>query len=111
MGINPAWEASIADFKKLIVLPLFQNKETITEQDWNKIIDTFKAYTQWKSEEEGKLVESLGIERIHIILSSSYEEQLVALLDQDKDLEDEANNIILVDKLVRYHRDIFTLLK
>jgi hypothetical protein len=111
VGINPAWEASIADFKKLIVLPLFQNKETITEQDWNKIIDTFKAYTQWKSEEEGKLVESLGIERIHIILSSSYKEQLVALLDQDKDLEDEANNIILVDKLVRYHRDIFTLLK
>jgi len=67
---------------------LFQNKETITEQEWNKIIDSFHAYAQWKSEEEGTCVASLGIERIQTILSSTYQTQIVALLDQDKDLED-----------------------
>lgn len=110
-GINPAWESAIADFRTLIVAPLFQNKEHITEAEWNKIIDSFKAYAQWTSEKEGAAVESLGIERVTTILAGSYKEQLLRLIEQDKDLEDEANNIILVDKLVRYHRDLFTLLK
>ncbi len=110
-GINPAWESAIADFRTLIVTSLFQNKEQITEAEWHKIIDSFKAYAQWTSEKEGAAVESLGIERITSILAGNYKEQLLRLIEQDKDLEDEANNIILVDKLVRYHRDLFTLLK
>ena len=110
-GINPAWESAIADFRRLIVAPLFQNKEQITEAEWNKIIDSFKAYAQWTSEKEGAAVESLGIERINSILAANYKEHLLRLIEQDKDLEDEANNIILVDQLVRYHRDLFTLLK
>lgn len=110
-GINPAWESSIYNFKHLIVIPLFKNKDSLTEIEWNNIIDSFKAYAQWTSEKEGSNVESLGSERIQHILSGTYKEQLISLIEQDKDLEDEANNIILVDKLVRYHRDLFTLLK
>ena len=110
-GINPAWESEIAKFRELIVAPLFQNKDSITETEWNKIIDSFKAYAQWTSEKEGSAVEILGIKRINFILAGKYKEQLISLIEQDKDLEDEANNIILVDKLVRYHRDLFTLLK
>lgn len=110
-GINPAWENSILNFKHLIVIPLFKNKDSITEIEWNNIIDSFKAYAQWTSEKEGANIESLGVERIQHILSGTYKEQLISLIEQDIDLEDEANNIILVDKLVRYHRDLFTLLK
>jgi len=110
-GINPAWEKIISEFKQLVVTPLFQNKDSITENEWNKIIETFNAYAQWTSEEEGHPVKALGIERIQTILSGTYKSQLVKLIEQDIDLEDEANNIILVDKLVRYHRDLYTLLK
>lgn len=110
-GINPAWEKAMAEFKKLTVGVLFPGKESITEADWNKISDTFAPYAQWKSEKEGDAVELLGLERVRIILAGSYKEQLTALIEQDKALEHEANNIILVDQLVRYHRDLFTLLK
>ena len=110
-GINPAWEKAIDAFRKLIITPLFEIKEHITELEWKKINDSFVAYAQWKSEEEGVCVESLGIERVHTILSSPFKEQIISLLEKDKTLEAEANNIILVDKLVRYHRDLFTLLK
>ena len=111
LGINPAWEKAITDFKNHIGNVLFPNKESVTEAEWNKISDVFSAYIKWKSEKEGDAVESLGIERIKEILSGNEKEQLIALIEQDKALESEANNIILVDKLVRYHRDIFTLLK
>ena len=111
LGINPVWEKAIAEFKKLTVNVLFPNKESISEIEWAKVADTFSAYIKWKSEKEGALVEPLGIDRIKEILSGNEKEQLIALIEQDKALETEANNIILVDKLVRYHRDIFTLLK
>ncbi len=110
-GINPAWEKSIADFKKLIASNLFPNKDSISETEWLKVAETLAPYAQWISEKEGTAVEALGNERIQQLLSSTYFQQLTSLVEQDKDLEDEANNIILVDKLVRYHRDMFTLLK
>lgn len=110
-GINPAWEKAMTEFKKLTVGVLFPGKESITEADWNKISDTFAPYAQWKSEKEGDAVELLGLERVRAILAGSYKEQLTTLIEQDKALEHEANNIILVDQLVRYHRDLFTLLK
>lgn len=110
-GINPAWEKAMDEFKKLTVAVLFPGKESITEADWNKISDTFAPYAQWKSEKEGDAVELLGLERVRAILAGSYKEQLTTLIEQDKALEHEANNIILVEQLVRYHRDLFTLLK
>ena len=110
-GINPAWENAITTFKNLTVSKLFPGKENISEQEWNSIAGTFTAFAKWKSEKEGAAVEALGVERVREILSGDNKTQLNSLIDQDKALEAEANNIILVDKLVRYHRDLFTLLK
>jgi len=110
-GVNPAWEKNIAEFKTIIIDKLFKGKESITETEWISIVDTFSGYAKWIAEKEGAVVESLGLERIKTILNSNYKEQLLSLIQQDKALENEANSIILVDKLVRYHRDIFILLK
>lgn len=109
--INPAWEKTIVLFKSLVVEILFPSKPSLTESDWKKINESFDPYIQWISEKEGQEVESLGIERIREILSGSEKEKLEQLIEQDKALETEANNMILVDQLVRYHRDIFQLLK
>jgi hypothetical protein len=111
MGINPAWEKSVAEFKAIIIDKLFKGKENITETEWISILDTFSDYAKWMSEKEGAIVEGLGLDRIKTILKGTYKEQLLSLIQQDKALENEANSIILVDKLVRYHRDIFILLK
>jgi hypothetical protein len=90
---------------------LFPEKEAITESDWMKIADMFAPYANWISEKEGTQVETLGIKRIQDILKGPYKTLITTLIEQDIELEDEANNIIEVDKLVRYHRDLFTLLK
>lgn len=111
LGINPAWEIAIDNFKTLTVNSLYQSKETISEQEWKTVTETFAPYAQWLSEKEGAIVEVLGIDRIAAILSSNEKEQLVSLIEQDKALEEETKSIILVDQLVRYHRDLFTLLK
>jgi len=44
------------------------------------------------------------------ILAGKGREAITALVAKDKALEPEANAIAAVDKLVRYHRDLFKLL-
>lgn len=110
-GINPTWENRINNLRIQITDQLFSNKKTLSESEWNLITEKFIGYEQWKSEKAGEQVESLGIERICKILSDGLSNELVKLIEKDKELETEANNIILVDKLVRYYRDLFTLIK
>ena len=110
-GINPAWESAITSFKKITIDKLFPGKESLSEQEWGSVAETFAAFAKWRSEKEGAVVELLGNERIDEILSGPGKEQLISLIGQDIAVENEVNNIIQVDKLVRYHRDLFTLLK
>jgi len=104
-GINPAWHSKITDFKNIVT-----DKNAISESDWNNISQKFEAYAQWLSEKQGAEVERLGYARVKEILAAKEKEQMMFYINQDKALEKEANNIVLVDKLVRYYRDIFHLL-
>ena len=109
-GINPAWEEKIELFKSL-VLKASYDQLILTESDWQKISQKFKAYSLWKSEKKGQNVEPLGSETILQIIAENQKNVLETLVKQDKAFEDEASNIFLVDKMVRYHRDIYTLCK
>jgi hypothetical protein len=110
-GLNPVWEKAIADFKILVINPIFPGKENITEKDLEIVRGKFKDYNVWQSEKVGSSVEKLGLTKIRFILSGKTKEALFALIYKDKSLEDSTNSIFLVDKLVRYYRDLYTLLK
>lgn len=110
-GINPAWENQIRLFNQKVVAKITEGKKELTESDWRKVTDVFTAYAAWKSERVGEKAEALGLERVNAILKGGGKDQLIELMNQDRAVEEEANNIILVDQLVRFHRDLFTLLK
>jgi hypothetical protein len=110
-GLNPAWDEAMSSFKRLIGDTLYSGKTQLTETDWKKVGETFSVYTQWKSEKEGLEVEPIGPERIKELLNSTYKDDFMLLINQDMALEAEANAILNVDRMVRYHRDLFQLLK
>ncbi|OFY90509.1 MAG: hypothetical protein A2236_06690 [Bacteroidetes bacterium RIFOXYA2_FULL_33_7] len=110
-GINPAWENDIENFKTLVVDFVFKNKSNLTEKDWNEIIAKFEFYKNWTSQKPVVEVEKLGLERIREILSANEKAEIIDLIEKDKALEDEANSISKVEKLVRYYRDLYKLLK
>ena len=110
-GLNPVWEKSVGTFKETVVKALYPEKDSITEVDMKNISKTFEHYTAWQEEKKGATVEKLGLSRVREINSSSLKEILISLIDQEKAHESNANNIILVDKLTRYHRDIYKLLR
>jgi hypothetical protein len=109
-GINPAWADAMARFQSAIVKPILNGKNAITESDWTTIRSKFTAYEAWNAAKKGAAVEKLGIKRVREILASKAQEEITALIAKDKALEPEANAIAAVDRLVRYHRDLYKLL-
>ena len=57
----------------------------------------------------GVAVEKPGLKRIREILAGDTKVKIDALIAQDKALEPEANAIAAVEKLIRFHRDLYTL--
>lgn len=110
-GLNPAWETDINTFKTLVIEHFFPASSTLSINEWEKIETAFEPYQNWLAAKAGHEVEILGVDKIKNILSQNAFDTLSQLIVEDLKLESEANSIILVDQLVRYHRDLFTLLK
>jgi hypothetical protein len=110
-GINPLWEKALEKFRHLVLIPLFSEKTVLTVEEWESIPQRFSDYQQWISAKKGVAVEKLGLEVIRDLLVVNKKDELLSLIDQDKALEREAMNIFKVDRLVRYYRDLHTLLR
>jgi hypothetical protein len=110
-AINPSWEKALEKFKTLVINPIYSGKTQITLAEWESIPAKFNDYNQWVASRRGAVVEKLGLDNIRGILLKDDKDKLLSLIEQDLALKSEADNIILVDKLTRYYRDLYTLLK
>ena len=109
-GINPAWIAPMARFVAGVVEPFLGEKTNLQESEWNVLLAKFSGYESWLSQKAGASVEKLGLEKIRGIVDSRGKERITELIAKDQILESEFNSITSVEKLVRLHRDLFTLL-
>lgn len=109
-GINPAWAEPIQQFFSEIVNPVFGNKESLSAVEWESLCAKFSAYEVWLSSKEGIAVEPLGLKRVRDLLANNSREAITALIEKDNELAPEANAISSVDRLIRYHRDLHTIL-
>lgn len=110
-SVNPAWSEPMAIFSELVVKPVFGPKKELTLVEWQSLPQKFASYQQWLADKKGAEVEQLGAETIATILDNNHKESLLELVAEDLKVEAEANNIIKVDRLVRYYRDLHTLLR
>ncbi len=109
-GINPAWVARMAEFRAQAVCPFLGEKAALTAEEWVSLCARFAPYEGWRAAKVGGAVEPLGLAKVREILAGNYKDAITALITRDRALEPEFNAIALVDKLVRFHRDLFTLL-
>jgi hypothetical protein len=108
--INPSWSDEIEAFKKMIVAPLFGDVSRIDESQWRLICEKFSLFNEWQARKPITRVEELGYDLIKKYVNEEYQQQLTGLIAKDMELEEEANSVADVDKLVRYYRDIYTLI-
>lgn len=112
LALNPAWHAAFATLKAQVLDKDFPaGKDTLTESEWNAILDKFKPYTSWMDAKKGSEVEPLGGEAIRALLAADKKAALLELIAADKALEEEAAGIDAVNKLTHLNRDFFRLLR
>lgn len=108
-SINPAWQARLEALRERVVVPLLGKRDSLSEQDWAALCARFAAFDAWQAEKPAGSVEQLGIARIREILGSGRQAALDGLMAQDKAVEAEVKATRLVEKLLRYNRDLFKL--
>jgi hypothetical protein len=111
IGVNPAWSAAMAKFHDDVVKPLLGARESLTEKEWIDLKARFEPFRAWQSSKAGALVEKLGLPRVREILASKAQAEITDLINKDKALEPEMTAIAGVDRLVRYYRDLYTLMR
>jgi hypothetical protein len=110
-GLNPSWEKRMQEFAQLVMSPFLPGKTQLTMTDWESVKTRFIPFAAWLESKKGAETENLGIDYVREILSRNEEAALQELIAEDMALEAEANNILKVNKLVRYYCDFYTLLK
>jgi len=108
-GLNPAWEHSMECFQADVIRPMLDGTSAIGESDWEMIAGKFAPYESWLAAKAGGAVEKLGLARVRELLSGKARETIAALIARDQALEPESNAIATVDKLIRFHRDLYKL--
>ena len=110
-GINPAWESAFAALKQLVFDVDFLHAKVISEAEWQQVADKFAPYIAWKAAKKGDAVEPLGLDAVVELLKQDKKADLLALVENDKAFEGDADAIELVDKLLHLCRDFYTLLR
>ncbi len=109
-GINPAWKGALVLFEQHVLNPLVGEKPCLTEADWESIKRKFLPYLEWLQGKKGSVVEGLGAARVREILQGNSRGIIAGLIDEDLAAQADFENFTSVEKLVRYNRDLFTLL-
>jgi hypothetical protein len=108
-GVNPAHAAALAKFRSDAVAPVLGDRAILTEDEWRRLDEKLAPCAAWRAGQRGARVAGLGIARVRAILSSSAEPQLAELIARDKALEPEVAAIENLERLTRYHRDLYRL--
>lgn len=110
-GINPHYASALAALNQAAVAAVFgEEKQVLTLAEWRTLRATFAAYRDWLAAKAGAEVEALGLSRIFELLRENRRPALEGLLKADEAIAEEMRAVDEVEKLLRYHRDIFRLL-
>jgi hypothetical protein len=108
-GLNPAWVAAVEKLRAEVVAPLLGDRTSIDEAQWNDLVARLAPFEEWRAGKAGALVEPLGLGRVRAMIDGGYRAKIGELIEKDKALAPEAEAIAAVEKLVRYHRDLYRL--
>jgi len=110
-GVNPAWAAALATLHTDAVIAVYgASKTTLTEAEWTELKSRVASYDAHLAVKAGGAVEKLGLEGIGVLLAANQKAALTALIAADADLADEFAAAANLEKILRYSRDLRTLL-
>lgn len=110
-GVNPAWAGRIAQLHDEVIEPLLGARETLSAPEWAELSAKFTAYRAWMADLPATQVHDLEPGRLEQLKADDTRARLAELIERDLKAETSAGNIDAVERLVRYQRDLVTLLR
>ena len=108
-GLNPTWMEAMGRFTQLVVTPSIGSCQSLAATDWSQLLQRFAPIRAWLAEKPDTQLESLPADRLESILASDAMAGIDALIQRDLDFSGEAATIAGIDRLLRYTRDLKTL--
>lgn len=109
-GVNPAWAAELARFRDEVVVPVVGARDSLSAAEWAGLTAKFDAYRAWMSERPDTPVNALDPEFVKNAVAQGSQAALARLIERDKQSETAAESVECVERLLRYRRDLVTLL-
>jgi hypothetical protein len=110
-GVNPAWESAVASLAAQALAPMLgDQRSSLSERDWASLLARLAPYEAWLASKPATAVEKLGLTRIRELLKNNIQATIAQLLAQDLALEAENAQVATVEKLIRFHRDLYRFL-
>lgn len=108
-GINPAWAAQVEALRSAAVAPLLGARDSLSEADWRALSARLDAFRAWRTTEP-PAVGPLGATRLRELTAPALLAGLAGLFAQDEAVKPEFDALLDLERLVRYHRDLYRLL-
>lgn len=110
-GLNPAWEARITALREDVIKPILGERTTLSHAEWQDIAARFDAYRAWLAATPATPLAAVPADTLRALLAGSAQADLTALIQQDLAAETAAAQVDALERLVRYNRDLVTLLR
>lgn len=109
-GLNPAWSDAMLAFRQQVVLPLLGERDSLDAEGWREIKARLAAHLDWLAARPELPVAAVDEARLKDALAQGRREALLALVERDEAVAEEAASILDVDRLVRYQQYLLRLL-
>ena len=111
-SVNPIWYSDILEFKKYVILPIFQKDiPSLQETHWRKIEELFAPYVNWYTARPQNSASEITLDRIVEILNSNAEEILTKAIDEEENHPPVAAASVELKKMLLLRRDFLNLLR
>ena len=110
-GVNPYWAEALAGFKGAVVAPLLgADSDSLSAAQWQELKAKFAPYEAWIAAKAGAEVAGLGAARLAGVVVGKAKADISALIAKDAALAAENAQITEVERLIRYHANLLTLI-
>ena len=111
-AVNPAWSDALRALKSDAVEPVLGREVTsLTEDEWTRLKALLAPHVAWVAAKPDAGISAITPERAAGILASDVRSRIAALIERDLQAEPEFESVAAVERLLRYRRDLSTLLR
>lgn len=111
-GINPAWRAALAELNERLITPLLGPQQRLSAEQWQEVLAKVNDYLLWQAQRPdlGGLA-ALGDERLKALADPKIEAGLRDLIAADLAVQEAADGLVELDKLLLLREGLVELLR